>query len=81
MTTPGIMELDPLGIRIPGLIKRHVTGDWGELGAEDAKLNDLAVNDGTRIFSAYQMRGEKVWVITEADRSATTVLLPSEYQP
>ena len=61
-------------------LSRHVTGDWGTVGDEDKKLNDAAVKDGTRILSAYQTSaGEKLWVITEADRSSTTILLPDEY--
>ena len=62
-------------------LARHAQGDWGECDAEDAKANDRALcwNEG-RIFSAYDSRqGERFWVITEADRSVTTVLLPEEY--
>lgn len=58
---------------------RHAQGDWGELSAEDAALNDEAVTRGTRILSAYTSGGERFWIVTEADRTATTVLLPSEY--
>jgi len=55
-------------------------GDWGDLSAEDKQLNDEAVQDGSRILSAYTTaKGAKVWVITEPDRSATTILLPDEY--
>jgi hypothetical protein len=62
------------------LVARHVTGDWGELGEEDKRENELSVEAGYRILSAYILRsGVKVWVITEADRSVTTILLPSEY--
>jgi len=59
---------------------RHSRGDWGDLDAEDAKENELSVREGFRILSNYALRtGERIWVITEADRSATTFLLPSEY--
>jgi hypothetical protein len=59
---------------------RHARGDWGDVDAEDWKLNDAAVREGSRILSAYTtLNGERVWVITEADRSATTILLPEEY--
>jgi len=59
---------------------RHMSGDWGELGAEDKKLNDDAVREGSRILSAYTAaNGSKVWGITEADRSSTSILLPEEY--
>lgn len=59
---------------------RHVTGDWSEMDPHDQEANRQAVHDDTRIFSAYKLRnGQKLWVITEWDRSATTLLLPSEY--
>ncbi len=62
------------------LLLRHVSGDWGSLCAEDRRLNDRAVVEGTRILSTYTTAtGDTLWVITEADRSATTLLLPSEY--
>ncbi len=61
-------------------IKRHVTGDWGDLDAEDKQVNDQAVVEGLRILSAYQgANGTRFWIITEADRSVTTVLLPEDY--
>lgn len=61
-------------------VARHARGDWGEVDDADWKENDFSVENGYRILSAYTSRGgEKVWVITEADRSATTVLLPEEY--
>lgn len=59
---------------------RHQAGDWGEVCAEDAKENDFSVKAGLRIVSAYTLpTGVKIWIITEADRSATTILLPNEY--
>ena len=65
---------------IGDLIARHVTGDWGDLDDFDKAQNDAAVEDGGRIFSAYRIANDlRVWVITEADRSSTTVLFPSEY--
>lgn len=68
-------EKDPLELLI-----RHVTGDWGDMDEEDKKENDLSVREGFRILSAYRLAtGVKIWVITEADRSATTFLLPEEY--
>lgn len=58
----------------------HARGDWGELDAEDRAANDRALKDGTRLLSAYHTKaGTKFWIITEADRSSTTALLPSEY--
>jgi len=62
------------------LLVRHVTGDWGDLEDEDKKENELSVKEGFRILSAYNLEtGVRVWVITEWDRSATTILLPNEY--
>jgi hypothetical protein len=59
---------------------RHASGDWGEVCAEDKETNNLAVKAGIRILSAYMSQsGTKFWIITEADRSATTVLLPEDY--
>ena len=62
------------------LIISHVNGDWGDLEDEDKKENELSVKEGFRILSAYHLdTGAKVWVITEWDRSVTTILLPEEY--
>ena len=62
------------------LIRRHVTGDWSELDEHDQAGNRFSVGRDLRILSAYTLStGVKVWIITEADRSATTILLPSEY--
>jgi hypothetical protein len=61
-------------------IVRHVSGDWGDLEPEDKVENELSLLKGFRILSAYHLKdGTKIYVITEADRSMTTVLLPSEY--
>ena len=61
-------------------LARHARGDWGEVSAEDWEENNLSLNEGFRLLSAYVAdSGEKFWVITEADRSATTILLPEEY--
>ena len=61
-------------------LQRHQQGDWGEICKDDAKENELSVREGFRILSAYRTaKGEKIWIITEADRSSTTILLPSEY--
>jgi len=75
--TPGAaaLEVD----FIPYLV-RHAAGDWGNLDAFDRRQNDLAVQQGLRILSAYNIEKDtRIWIITESDRSATTVLLPSEY--
>lgn len=61
-------------------LARHAACDWGDICPEDKYLNDEAVNDEGRLLSAYSTsKGAKLWIITEADRSATTILLPDEY--
>jgi hypothetical protein len=79
VATPG--ALDALAPEEPvSLLRRHQSGDWGEVDGHDQRANKQALEDGTRILSAYvAARGERVWVITEADRSSTCLLLPSEY--
>ena len=79
LITPGAQEgLHPEDVL--KAIRRHVSGDWGDCGKEDWSENDYSLDKALRLFSVYHDRsGVKFWVITEADRSATTVLLPSEY--
>ena len=61
-------------------IQRHQSGDWGDVDDHDRQANDRALTDGTRLFSVYHSeKQEKFWIITEADRSVTTFLLPNEY--
>lgn len=61
-------------------LRRHLSGDWGELGEEDWKTNEAALRRGERLLSAYNAaNGQRFWIITEADRSSTTALLPEEY--
>jgi len=61
-------------------LARHVSGDWGELGTEDKQANDLALTESTCSLASYQTaKGIKFWIITEHDRSVTTVLLPEDY--
>lgn len=61
-------------------IRRHQAGDWGELDASDCMENELSLKEGFRLFSQYHaVNGTKFWVITEADRTVTTVLLPEDY--
>jgi hypothetical protein len=61
-------------------LDRHASGDWGEVDEHDRQANEYAVEHGLRVLSAYTLSsGEKIWVITEADRSSTTILLPEEY--
>jgi len=79
--TPGAIEaMEQAGQDPTELLTRHVTGDWGELDEEDRAQNDYSVKNDLRILSAYTLdNGIRVWVITEWDRSVTTILLPSEY--
>jgi hypothetical protein len=79
--TPGAIDaLEEAGQSAQEFISRHARLEQGELSAEDHKENLFSLNKHLRIFSAYKTsRGDKLWVITEADRSATTILLPSEY--
>ncbi len=81
VSTPGALEaMQAANVSPLALLHRHLRGDWGDLDKHDKQLNDLAIKDGSRIFSAYDITPTtKVWLITEADRSATTFLLPSEY--
>lgn len=81
VATPGAIEaLQQARISAASLLCRHQCGDWGDLDPEDLAENKLALNQGFRIFSSYQLTDTiKIWVITEADRSVTTVLLPEEY--
>ena len=58
---------------------RHYMGDWGDLCEEDKASNDYALDHGERLFSAYEKDDKKIWIITECDRSATTILFPEEY--
>jgi hypothetical protein len=75
--TSGAMEL---GEDLTPYLRRHHCGDWGVLDDEDKQTNEDALAAGSRILSCYVTeRGERLYVITEADRSRTTVLLPSEY--
>lgn len=60
-------------------LRRHASGDWGDLCSSDAAQNDSSIPTGGRIFSAYGTGDARFWIITEADRSVTTVLLPEDY--
>ena len=80
VATPGAMELlDRDGVSFITLLMRHARGDFGDLDDEDRQINEDAVREGFRVLSSYELESGKVWVITEYDRSATTILLPSEY--
>jgi hypothetical protein len=79
VATPGTLKLLMEGRQHPfEYLARHATGDWGELCAFDRLQNEIALSDGYRVFSSYDMPAGRVWIITEADRSVTTILLPEE---
>jgi hypothetical protein len=79
-TPAALAALEQSGDNPGVLLKRHVTGDWGELDEHDRAENERSVGQGFRILSAYTLAsGVRLWIITEADRSSTTLLLPSEY--
>lgn len=81
VATPGALQaLAAAGQSPTEFLDRHVRGQWGELCEGDQKANDQALLDGTRILSAYKTdQGIRIWVITEANRSSTCILLPDEY--
>jgi hypothetical protein len=79
VATPGIMELVNHE-EITRALDRHISGDWGDVDEEDREANEQALVNGLRLLSVYgSTSGTKFWIITEHDRSSTTVLLPSEY--
>jgi hypothetical protein len=81
VATPGAIDALAATQQTPAeFLRRHQSGDYGVVNAEDRKVNDDAVRCGERVFSAYLLTdGVKVWCITEADRSSTCLLLPDEY--
>jgi hypothetical protein len=80
ITTGAIALLDRVGKSAHRLLERHQRGDYGDVGQEDWKANDNAVLHGERVLSSYVLNGgERVWIISEADRSSTCLLLPDEY--
>lgn len=79
-TSGALTTVTDLGVSPLDLIHRHVTGDWSDMRADDQHQNLLAIHSGLRIFSSYKLSSStKIWIITEADRSSTTLLLPDEY--
>ena len=80
LATPGALQLlEENDVDPSNLIDRHAAGDWGIVSKAHWKENDFSLKNGFRILSAYKVGTEKVWIITEADRSSTCILLPSEY--
>ncbi|MGZ4954420.1 MAG: hypothetical protein ACXV8Q_04835 [Methylobacter sp.] len=81
VATPGaIHAMEVNNILSLDLLSRHLCGNWGDIPREDAEANRHALEDGGRILSSYPLaNGASIWLITEADRSSTTFLLPEEY--
>jgi len=80
VATPGALKLLlEAGGHPFDYLARHATGDWGELCTFDRRQNEIALRDGYRVLSSYEVPTGKVWIITEAVRSITTILLPEEY--
>jgi hypothetical protein len=80
VATPGALRLLEVAGGHPfELLVRHAAGDWGDLCAFDRRQNEVALRYGYRVLSSYPVGRECVWIITEADRSVTTILLPEEY--
>ena len=81
VATPGAVSLlGETGSSAEYFLQRHACGDWGDVDAEDWQANDRALaHDDGRLFSSYQIDQQKLWIITEADRSSTCMLLPSDY--
>jgi hypothetical protein len=80
VATPGALKLLMEAKAHPfDLLDRHATGDWGELCPFDRRQNQIALREGLRVLSSYDVSEGRVWIITEADRSVTTILLPEEY--
>lgn len=81
LITPGaILALVEANQSARALLERHAYGDWGELNAADWLANERALQEGTRLFSAYTLNtGQRLWIISEWDRSRTTLLTPTEY--
>lgn len=82
VASPGALQaLESAGLSAAHFLHLHQTGNWGEVDERDRKHNDRALTSGCRLLSAYTLPNTRtrIWVITEADRSVTTVLLPGEY--
>lgn len=79
--TPGALDLlERLGGTPVSFLTRHAQGDWGDVSPESAKANDAAVEGGDRIMSVYRLGGgAEIWIVTEANRSTTTIMLPEDY--
>ena len=79
VATPGALELVEQGVNLTAFLQRHISGNWGDLCPEDKAENDFSLANGYRLLSSYNTPCGKLWIITEADCSATTFLIPEEY--
>ena len=77
ITANAAQHLDTVAVNVA--LRRHAAGDWGELCPEDAAENELSLKEGFRLLSVYGTGERRFWVITEADRSVTTILMPDDY--
>lgn len=78
-TPDALALLERHGANARDLLSRHQQGDWGDVDREDAAMNDHAIDNGERTFSVYALGNDRIWIITECDRSVTTILLPEDY--
>lgn len=81
VATPGALALlAERGVSAESILQRHAYGDWGDVDPEDWKANDAALaHDDGRLFSSYQIDQQRLWIITECDRTSTCILLPADY--
>jgi len=79
VATPGALSLKEQGLNLLLYLHRHISGDWGDLCPEDKTENNFSLQNGFRLLSSYNTPFGSLWIITEADRSVTTFLLPEEY--
>ncbi len=80
ITPPVEAVLQEVGRNLQEFLDRHASGDWGDIDTDDWNANEEALTSGARLMSAFAVtEAQKIWIITEADRSATTILLPADY--
>ena len=79
VATPGALDFAEKGLDLRTYLVRHLSGDWTDMSEEDQQENQFSVKHGFRVLTAFNTPYGRLWIITEADRSATTFLLPEEY--
>ncbi len=80
LTPAALQLLQATGIPFIDLLIRHIRGDWGDISESDRQQNELSLSAGLRLLSSYALpHGERIWIITEWDRTSTTILLPDDY--